>query len=140
MTSPAAMQVRHLFAFCAFPLLCFVLIELLFFVQTGLWLELELELAPLCSFLMDFKYVFVISGVASSSESGGSGVLWGVFFVFKNGLAFEIPELWFVTVFRAEGGATDGSGVFLAFFCISIICAMVMLSVTRNGVLVGLGV
>ncbi len=44
MTSPAAMQVRHLFAFCVFPLLCFVLIELLFVVQTGLWLELELEL------------------------------------------------------------------------------------------------
>ena len=83
MTSPAAMQVRHLFAFCVFPLLCFVLIELLFFVQTGLWLELELELVPLCSFLMDFKYVFVISGVASSSESGGSGVLWGVFLCSK---------------------------------------------------------
>ena len=51
MTSPAAMQVRHLLVFCVFPLLCFVLSDLLCFVQTGLWLELELELVPLfCSF------------------------------------------------------------------------------------------
>ena len=30
--------------------------------------------------------------------------------------------------------------MFLAFFCISMICAMVMLSVTRTAVPVGLGV
>ena len=56
MTSPAAMQVRHLLVFCVFPLVCFVLNDLLFFVQTGLWLEFELELVPLfCSFLIDFN-------------------------------------------------------------------------------------
>ena len=83
MTSPAAIQVRHLGVFCVFPLLCFVQSDLLCFVQTGLWLELELELVPLfrvcCSFLMAFQYMFVTSGVASSSESGGSGVLWEAF-------------------------------------------------------------
>ena len=73
MTNPAAMQVLHLLTSPVFNGLggvVWVLLELLCLLGfVLLWL----------SFLIALKYLRVISGVASSSESWGRGVICGIF-------------------------------------------------------------